>query len=81
MSRRRLITRLSAISNRHEPPIDPQFRSFARGVIDFGGHEPTPDAVEHLARWYAGGNRRRSSAVALGASAGAGSSGPDQFGK
>ena len=54
MSRRRLTARLSAISERHEPSVDPQFRAFARAVIAFGGHEPTPDAVDRLARWYAG---------------------------
>ena len=60
MPRQRLITRLTAISERHEPPIDPQFRSFARAVIRFGGHAPTPEAIDRLARWYAGGYRSRS---------------------
>ena len=57
MTRQRLITRLTAISERHEPPIDPQFRAFAQAVIRFGGHEPTPASVDRLARWYAGGYR------------------------
>jgi hypothetical protein len=37
--------------------IDPSLRAFATEVIRFGGHEPTPEAIEQLARWYAGGYR------------------------
>jgi hypothetical protein len=58
VTRRTLTTRLNAIRDREDPPIDPQFRSFARAVIIFGGDEPTPTVVDQLARWYAGGYRR-----------------------
>ena len=57
MTRQRLEKRLRAIGAQVTPPLDPQFTHFARGVIEFGGQVPTPDAVERLARWYAGGYR------------------------
>ena len=60
MTRQRLEKRLQAIGAQCVPPLDPQIMRFAREVIRFGGHEPTPEAVEQLARWYAGGFRTQS---------------------
>jgi hypothetical protein len=57
MTRRTLTTRLNAIGDRADSPIDPQFRAFARAVIVFGGHEPRPDAVEGFSRWLVHGRR------------------------
>lgn len=53
----RLRRRLQHVAIRIEPPVHPQFRTFAADVIRFGGHEPSPVAIEQLARWYAGGYR------------------------
>jgi hypothetical protein len=64
MPGRRLTGRLTRIDQHRTPAIDPQFRAFAADVIRFGGHEPTPEAVERLARWYAGRYRERGNRVA-----------------
>jgi hypothetical protein len=76
MTGRTLDKRISAINQLHSPPIDPQFRAFARAVIVFGGEEPRPEAVEQLARWYAGGYRRGGWEAALNPRTGTGSDGP-----
>lgn len=58
MTRQQLDKRLRTVDAHVNPPLDPQFTRFAEDVIRFGGNEPTPEAVDQLARWYAGGYRK-----------------------
>ena len=57
MTRHSIQRRLTRLHEQANPAIPSQFVAFARAVIAFGGAEPTPEAVEQLARWYAGGYR------------------------
>jgi hypothetical protein len=55
MMRHSLQHRLTRLAAHQDPPLPHPFVAFARAVIVFGGAKPTPEAVDQLARWYAGG--------------------------